>query len=102
MTGIIRNRFWVLLKEKERREGRKISLRQAAHESGITFPTLSWWKNQKVTQFSGDVLVRLCEYLGCEVGELLVWERPSPLPLSLAGRGEERDPEGLEDEGDEV
>lgn len=60
------------MQEKVMRENRKISLRKAAIECGIPHKTLSAWKNQKVSQFSGEVVLKLCDYLDCEVGELLV------------------------------
>ena len=73
MPSKIENHLIDLLKIKGEHEGRKISLSQTSRETGIRLASLSAWKNQQVTQFSASVVIALCEYLGCGVGELLVY-----------------------------
>jgi DNA-binding Xre family transcriptional regulator len=74
MPGKIRNRFMDLLAAKAELEGRKISLTKAAKETGIALTTLFRWSHQDVDQYSGPVLIALCDYLECKIGDLIVYE----------------------------
>ena len=59
-------RLW---KEKELREGRTISERQLAAESGVTRPTIKkLLKNSNVT-IDKEVAAKLCVYFGIEPGQ---------------------------------
>jgi putative transcriptional regulator len=71
MTSRIINRFRILLAEKETREKRHIPLTEVQRETGIAWTTLQAWANNEVQRFDAPVIAALCEYLGCEVGELL-------------------------------
>lgn len=60
-----------LLKEKERREGRRISQRKLEVECGVSRTSLKNWLRGDATQFQQEQIVALCRYFDCEVGDLL-------------------------------
>lgn len=68
------NRFRELLAIKERREGRRISQREVARVIGLSKYTVDTYARNEVTRFDETTLRTLCDYFGCEVGELLVTE----------------------------
>jgi DNA-binding Xre family transcriptional regulator len=68
---IIRSHFRVLLAMKEQREGRSISLREVVRDTGVPISTVMGMANNTIKRIPVDELNRLCEYLGCEVGDLL-------------------------------
>lgn len=70
----LRNNLTVLLAQKARKERRRISLRRVAEETGINPYTVYAIANDTIKEYSKEVLVRLCGYLDCEVGDLLVIE----------------------------
>ena len=65
------NNFAKLLEEKEKREGRYISLAEVARETSLTRKTLYNWQNNTVDRFDTNVIDTLCEYFGVDMGELL-------------------------------
>lgn len=72
MTSSITNRFRILLAEKETREQRHIPLTEVQRDTGIAWTTLQAWANNSLQRFDAPVIAALCDYLGCEVGDLLV------------------------------
>lgn len=68
----ITNNLRVLLAKKSQREGRTISIRRAAADTGIKPYTLYALANDKLKEFPKAVLEKLMEYLDCELSELLV------------------------------
>jgi putative transcriptional regulator len=75
MPGKIVNRFRVLLAEKAEKEQKNIPLKEVERQTGITWTTLQSWANNKVTRFDAPVIIALCDYLECEVGDLLVYRK---------------------------
>ena len=73
----IQNRLKVLLAEKELRENRKLSYRTIAEETGMSTATLTLYMKQGVGAFDTGTLEKLCEYLNCQPGDLLVY-LPNP------------------------
>ena len=67
----IQNRLKVLLAEKELRENRKLTYRTVAKETGLAIGTLTAYMTQNVNRFDKSTLEVLCEYLSCDVGDLL-------------------------------
>lgn len=61
----------VLLAQKEMRDGRTISLRKAAFETGVREYTVYGFANNTLREYPADAVAKLCEYLGCEVGDFL-------------------------------
>ncbi len=67
----IQNRLKVLLAEKELREGRKLTYRTVAQETGLAIDTLTAYMTQRVNRFDKSTLETFCQYLSCDVGDLL-------------------------------
>lgn len=74
MAGRILNRFEELLAVKQRRDGVRLSYRDVSDATGINKNTISFWVRNFVTNFDSEILVALCEYLECDVGDLLYYE----------------------------
>lgn len=68
----VENRFEELLAEKQRRDRRAWSYRDIAEVTGISPATLTRFARQRHDQYNAEVLARLCNFLGCTLGELLV------------------------------
>jgi putative transcriptional regulator len=60
-----------LLEEKEKREGRRISYRKIAEETGISKTSVESWMTSSATQYQQEQMLALCRYFGCTVGDLL-------------------------------
>lgn len=75
MTTVLRNRFFYLLGEKERQESRRITQSEVADAVGVDLHTIIRWMRNDVKKFDAPVVARICEYFGCEVGDLLYLER---------------------------
>ena len=72
--GKIENRLLVRLAEKGTREGRGIiPLREVGRITGIDASTLSDWSKNAVKKYDADKLALLCEYLQCQISDLLVY-----------------------------
>ena len=70
----INSRFGVLLAEKEAKEKRNIPLVEVERATGVTRKTLQQWASNRVSRFDTPVLVALCKYFRCQVGDLLTFE----------------------------
>ena len=70
----MRNNLTVLLAQKARKERRRISLRRVAEETRINPYTIYAIANDTIKEYSKEVIVKLCGYLDCDVGELLTIE----------------------------
>lgn len=68
---IVRSHLRVLLAKKEMREGRSISLRKVARETKVSISTVEGLANNTLKELSLVALGALCDYLSCEVGDLL-------------------------------
>lgn len=75
MATKLRNRFFRLLSAKEQQEGRRITQTEVAETLGIAIHTVGRWMRNDVTKFESPIIERMCEYFGCEVGDLLYLER---------------------------
>ncbi|MBK9751829.1 MAG: helix-turn-helix transcriptional regulator [Chloroflexi bacterium] len=71
---VLSNRFTELLAIKARREKRRISQREVARETGLAKRTVDSYARNEVTRYDAPVVLALCNYLGCDAGELLVIE----------------------------
>ena len=67
----VRSRLLELLAEKGQREGRRISVRQAWQESGVSKRVAYGLANDTLREYPAEALAAMCAYLGCEVGDLL-------------------------------
>ena len=67
----MRSYFRILLAAKAQREGRSISLREVGRATNVPMSTLMGMANNTMRRVSVDELNALCDYLGCEVGDIL-------------------------------
>lgn len=71
----MRNNVIELLARRARRLDRgRISVRQAAREAEISYYTLSAIVNNTIREYPADALTKLCDYLECNIGDLLSYE----------------------------
>lgn len=69
----IANRFMELLAAKARREGRgRITISQVCEETKLARATVDGYVHNTITRYDAHVLQNLCDYLGCQPGDLLV------------------------------
>jgi len=81
----VENRFEELLAEKRRRDRKNWSYREIAEVTGISPSTLTRFARQRHEQFDAGTLAKLCDFLGCTVGDLLVLvEDEAPLGQQVA------------------
>jgi DNA-binding Xre family transcriptional regulator len=72
VTKIVRNNFQVLLARKAQDEHRRIPLSEVARETGLSRYTLSALVDNSIREYPADTLARLCEYLACDISDLLM------------------------------
>lgn len=78
-TMALYNRLKILIAEKEFRENRKLTYRTISDETGISTTTLTKYIKQGGGIDPGT-LEKLCEYLGVQPGDLLVYSADNPAP----------------------
>lgn len=71
----INNRFGVLLAQKKAREKRNIPMIEIEREIGINRRTLYVWEKNTVTRYDAPVILALCQYFNCDIGDLLYIDR---------------------------
>ncbi|MBE2269002.1 MAG: helix-turn-helix transcriptional regulator [Anaerolinea sp.] len=71
MSTKLQNRLFELLSDKERREKRRITQSEVAEAVDVSLHTIIRWMRNDVTKFEAPIVERLCDYFGCEVGDLL-------------------------------
>ncbi len=69
----IRNRFKILLAQKEARDDREYTYEDIQTATSISPTTLSSYAKGRVGRFDAVTLVKLCDWLECEIGDLLVY-----------------------------
>ena len=69
--AIVRNRFKILLAEKEYRDGRDYSYRDIARLTGVSPNTIGAYKKGTVTRFDQPTIVALCNWLECDLSDLI-------------------------------
>lgn len=67
---MIRFRLKELIAEKEFQEGRRVTMEEISQATGIHRTTLSKIANNKGYNATTDVLDKLCEYFGVELGKV--------------------------------
>ena len=70
----MRNNFQVLLARKAQHEHRRIALAEVARTTGLSRYTLTAIADNTIREYPADTLARLCEYLTCDISDLLVLE----------------------------
>lgn len=67
----IRNRFEILLAEKQLRDERQYTYEDIHAATGISPNTLTAYVKQRVTRFDNRTVTALCNWLDCDLSELL-------------------------------
>lgn len=70
----LRSRLRVLMAEKSVREKRRITFGVVADETHLSRPTIHKLGRDEIAQIRGEVIVTVCQYFGCTVGDLLYVE----------------------------
>lgn len=72
VEGAIHSRLKELLALKEREEKRVIQQKEVAEATGLTEHTISrWMRPTPLSRIETDVVLKLCKYLKCSLGDLL-------------------------------
>ena len=69
-TIMIRFKLKQQIADREFREKRRVTIQEIAEATGVNRMTLSKMINQHGAVIRTDVLDRLCEFFGCEIGDL--------------------------------
>lgn len=78
-TMAIYNRLKILIAEKEFRDGKKWPYRAISKEASISPTTLTKYINQG-GGIDAATLEKLCKFLDCQPGDLLVYAADQPQP----------------------
>lgn len=71
----MRNNVIELLARKARRSGRKrIPIKTAASEMNVSYYTLNAIVNNTIKEYPAEALKNLCDYLDCNIGDVLSYE----------------------------
>ncbi len=71
MDVSINSRFSILLTEKSKKEGVKISLQDVEAVTGISRQSLYAWKDNNLKRFEVKTIEQLCKYFQCQISDLL-------------------------------
>jgi DNA-binding Xre family transcriptional regulator len=75
----LKNRLLELIHQKETLLGRRLSQAEIARETGLPENTVSRWVNTGIVKrVEHSVVLELCKYFQCELGELIYidWKEP--------------------------
>lgn len=85
----VRNRFRVLLAQKEMRDGRNYTYDDIAAATGLSKTTITAYVNGRVSRFDESTLIAVCTWLDCSLAELIeyppVMSQQSIPAIALAG-----------------
>lgn len=62
----------ILLAERQKRDGKRTSLRSIAKATGIPEYTVRGFANNTLSEYPRRALTELCRYLECTPGDLLI------------------------------
>lgn len=84
----VRNRFKILLAQKEARDQKSYTYEDIYEATGISPTTLTNYAKGRVARFDETTLVKLCNWLECDLSDLLVYPpEPSQQVLTPAVAG---------------
>lgn len=71
----VKHKLFEHMRLKEIELGRQITITEVSNESGISRVTLhAWLHDAYLNRFEANTVSKLCEYFGCDIGDLLVIE----------------------------
>jgi len=69
----------IRIRLQEIAEEHSLTLKQLIENAGITAPTVrKWWIGLDIARIESDVLEKLCVFLECAPGDLIVMESDKP------------------------
>lgn len=73
---VVKSNLAILLAERQKRTGKRLSSRALARETGINEYTVRGFVNDTLSEFPRAAITALCQYFDCSPGDLLVMEEP--------------------------
>jgi putative transcriptional regulator len=70
----VKNRLFDLIRQKELKEGRRITQKEIAEFAGVTEHTIINWIRNKTTRYDTLVIERVCDFFACDLCDLLYFE----------------------------
>jgi putative transcriptional regulator len=67
----LKSNLSILMGQKSQRDGRRITLRTVADETGLTKHTVYKIADNSIKEYPKMAIEKLCQYFGCELHELL-------------------------------
>jgi putative transcriptional regulator len=67
----LKSNLSILMGQKSQRDGRRITLRTVAEETGLTKHTVYKIADNSIKEYPKLAIEKLCLYFGCELHELL-------------------------------
>lgn len=67
----VRNRFKILLAQKETRDNRSYTYEDIQKATGISPTTLASYAKGRVSRFDEKTIIALCDWLECDLGDLI-------------------------------
>jgi putative transcriptional regulator len=67
----LKSNLSLLMGQKSQRDGRRITLRTVADETGLTKHTVYKIADNTIREYPKMAIEKLCQYFGCELHELL-------------------------------
>lgn len=67
----IQNNFKILRARKEQQMGRNLTYAEIYNDTGISSSILSGYASGSIRRYDEETLMRLCEYFGCSLSDLL-------------------------------
>ena len=64
-------RYNELIAQKEVIEGRRFTYKEISEDTGLAVGTIGSYRNGTVTRYDGDTLIALCNFLDCDLGDLM-------------------------------
>lgn len=68
----MRSNLAVLLAERQRQAGKRISIRSIAQATGLNEYTVRGFANDTLSEYPRRAITALCRYLDCTPGDLLI------------------------------
>ncbi|NJR12454.1 helix-turn-helix transcriptional regulator [bacterium] len=84
MVKRIRNRLLILLTDKEKKEGRRITQTEIAKAIHVSVSTIGGWLQQEIGRVDENVLIGLCDYFNCNIEDLIYIEVTDDPPADNA------------------
>lgn len=71
---VVKSNLSVLLAERQKRDGKRQSLRAIARATGLNEYTVRGFANDTLSEYPRKAITELCRFLECTPGDLLVLE----------------------------